>query len=213
MLNTIYIYTPIILERRQISDISKTRQRTSKLSRLSSTKCKWKKIVFLSLGWTVPQGISCNIYKVLYSIFYYFVPRRTLPYSGVFKKQQHLHPLKLEVYINSKKTFWNVNFWSSTVEKWPSFPAMSWCHYVCCWHCEWQTRASRRWPGLIGVWSLSLPPTSIWKSSARVWNIFVQWRPLSSLSTLLSVMIYKICGWYEVFMLSGFGWCHCKVER
>lgn len=86
---------------------------------------------------------------------------------------KNIHPLKLEVYINSEN-LWNLNFWFSAAESDP--PSLS-CIYVTtfvfgttCGRFAWPIQ----WPWLIGVWCLSPPPTSIWKSSTQVWNMFVQ---------------------------------------
>ena len=85
------------------------------------------------------------------------------------------HRLKAEATVNTEN-LWNLNFW------FPSSVA-SLRHRVCCWHYKWQACSAVEWPWLIGVWSLSLPPTSIWKPSSQVWNMFVRRQPLSALST------------------------------
>lgn len=82
------------------------------------------------------------------------------------------HPLRLEVCINPKPLKSQHLVFSSG--KWFSSHVMSLRHHVCCW--QLGTMSGRvdcpfKWPWLIGVWSLSLPPTSIWKSFTKVWNM------------------------------------------
>lgn len=74
-----------------------------------------------------------------------------------------------------------------------------------------------KWPWLIGVWSLSLPPTYIWKLSTQVWNMF-GWRRSHFRHYLLLCPSRPIKFSADMFIVSKSCWwvvfgCHFTRNR
>lgn len=146
-----------------------------------------KRLIFITY---LNLHFGCQIYE--FSVDYLAICAETC-HTAVFCKN-HLHPLKLEVCINSE-TFEIWTFKFSAVESDPSFPVISLRHHVCCWHYKWQTRLSLQ-VALIN-WRLK----SVTASRCHLEVIYSSMKyvcPKASLFALFSVTIYKNCGWYDM---------------